>query len=76
MEFHGDIPVTYRDGVFEPEHAVSLPSGAKGRVSVLPETPTPEARRAAWELFERIRREKLVRLGGWKFDRSELYDRR
>lgn len=76
MEYHGDIPVTYRDGVFEPERSVSLPNGSKGRVSVATDDPTPETRRAAWEFFDRIRREKLIRFGGKKFNREELYDRR
>lgn len=75
MEFHGEIPVTFRDGVFQPEQPVTLPSGVKGRVSVDAVAPTPETRRAAWELFERIRREKLIRLGTGALNRDDLYDR-
>lgn len=76
MEFQGEIAVTYTGGVLKPDERLDLPEGARVTVSVRDGAPTPESRRRGWELIERIRREGLVRLGGGRWTRDDLYDRR
>jgi len=75
MGYHGEIPVTFDGGVFRPDAPLALPNGARGVVSVWPVAPNAESRRRAWEVIDRIRREKLIRLGGGPIKRDELYDR-
>ena len=75
MDMPGEVSVTYKDGAFHPDRPLHLPEGVKGTVWVAPDAPTEESRAKAWELIERIRRERLVRSGGRKFNREELYDR-
>jgi|GEM_PF-6797135 len=75
MEFRDEIPVTYSDGVFRPDREVSLPDGSHGFVRV-PTEADDEKRRKAWELLDRIQREKLIVLRGPKITREELYDDR
>jgi predicted DNA-binding antitoxin AbrB/MazE fold protein len=77
VDDRSDIPVTYTNGVFRPDHEVSIPEGSRGYVAVDgPGDPTPESRKAAWDLLARIQRDKLIVLNMKRFDRGEIYDRR
>jgi predicted DNA-binding antitoxin AbrB/MazE fold protein len=77
VDDRSDIPVTYTNGVFRPDHEVSIPEGSRGFVAVENSgDPTPESRKAAWDLLDRIQREKLIVLNIGRFNRDELYDRR
>jgi predicted DNA-binding antitoxin AbrB/MazE fold protein len=76
VKMDGEIPVTYSNGVLRPDEELPLPDGSRLTVSVRPGGPTPESRQKAWDLIDRIRREKLIRLRGGRFTRDDLYDRR
>ena len=76
MSFHGEFQATYQNGVLRPGSDLGLPEGAKVTLALRDQQPTPESRKQAWDLIDRIRREGLIRLRGNRWTRDDLYDRR
>jgi hypothetical protein len=76
MDFQSQVQGTYSNGVIRPDHGLDVPEGSRVTVNVPDGGPSPETRRRAWELIDRIRREGLIKLRGGKLTRDDLYDRR
>lgn len=76
MDFNGEIPVIYENGVFRPETPVDIPDRSRLRISIrddLDRRDTPAM--PLKETLERLRARGLVRANGWRPTRDELHER-
>ena len=71
------VEATLTNGVLKPDRPLPLPDQTRVRLTVEPvEEWSPEKARAAWEALQARLRERPLHLGGKRFTRDELYDRR
>lgn len=71
------IDATVINGVFHPDEPVQLPDRSRVRLTVQPiEAWSAETARAEWESLKASLAKHPVHLGGKRFTRDELYDRR
>jgi hypothetical protein len=69
------VEATFINGMLKPD--VPLPLAEQARVRLTVETlETPSASTTAWEEFRTWIRENPLYLGGKRYTRDELYDRR
>jgi len=71
------VEATLTNGVLKPDRPLPLPDQTRVRLTVEPiEEWSPEKARAAWEALQARLKERPLHLGGKRFTRDELYDRR
>lgn len=76
MALSGEIKVIYENGVLRPDTALPIPEHTRLSISIRRIDPSPEDRKRARELLDRIRREGRIRMDGWRPTREELHERR
>lgn len=76
MDRDQDIDATYTGGVFRPDERVPLREGEKVRLTVRSADAGAGERKRAMEFIAKVRREGLVKLGGGRWTRDDLHDRR
>lgn len=76
MISHGEISVTYTNGVLKPDERLDLPEGTRLRAVIQPAAPDPVAAEEAMETIRRIRESGAFRSGGRKYTRDEMHERR
>ena len=70
------VPAVVEGGMFRPEHPTELPEGTLVNLVVQP-LPTKELTfTEKFARFEELRARLPIRVGGEKFRREDLYDRR
>ncbi len=68
---------TVVSGVFKPDQPLPLPEQTRVKLTVEPiENWSPEKALAAWENFKTLLKEHPLHLGGKRYSRDELYERR
>jgi predicted DNA-binding antitoxin AbrB/MazE fold protein len=71
------VSAIWTGGVLKPDSALPLADQTRVRLTVEPiEEWSPEKARAAWEALQARLKERPLHLGGKRFTRDELYDRR
>jgi len=71
------ITATVVGGVFKPDQPVPLPEQTRVKLTVEPvEDWSREKALAAWEALKTLLREQPLHLGGKRYTRDELYERR
>jgi hypothetical protein len=67
---------TVVDGAVELDSPLQLPNQTRVLVKVELVAPTTKATESGWEAMERLIRERPIHLGGVRYTRDELHERR
>lgn len=71
------ITATFENGMFKPDQPLPLAERSRVRLTIEPiEAWSPETAQAAWEALKAQIREQPLHLGGKRFTRDELHERR
>jgi hypothetical protein len=71
------IDATVIGGVLHPDQPIPLPDRSRVRLTIEPiEALAPEKARSVWELLKASLAKQPLHLGGKRFSRDELYERR
>ncbi len=71
------VNATVVNGLLRPDEALLLAEQSRVRLTIEPiEEWTPERARAAWEALQADIRERPLHLGGKRYTRDELHERR
>lgn len=71
------VTATFVNGMLKPDQALPLPDQSRVRLTIEPiEEWTPEGGLAAWESLKALIRERPLHLGGKRYTRDELHERR
>jgi len=71
------MTATVIGGMLKPDQALPLPDQSRVRLTIEPiEDWSPEKARAAWEAMKAQLRERPLHLGGKRYTRDELHERR
>lgn len=76
MSFHGDISVTYANGVLKPDERIDVPEGTRLRATIRPARPDPAAAERAMQRLRQISESGAFRSGGRQLTRDEMHERR
>ena len=71
------MTATVINGMLKPDQALPLAEHTRVRLTIQPiEDWSPETARAAWESLKAMIRERPLHLGGKRYTRDELHERR
>jgi hypothetical protein len=71
------VTATFINGMLKPDQALPLAEKARVRLTIEPiEDWSPEAARAAWEALKKQILDNPLHLGGKRYTRDELHERR
>lgn len=71
------VTATFVNGMFKPDQPLPLAEQSRVRLTIEPiEAWSPEKAQAAWEALQTQIREQPLHLGGKRFTRDELHERR
>jgi len=71
------VNATFVNGMLKPDEALPLPEQSRVRLTIEPiEQWSPEGAIAAWEALKALIAERPLHLGGKRYTRDELHERR
>ncbi len=71
------VTATFVNGMLKPDQALPLAEQSRVRLTIEPiEQWSPETGRAAWEALQAMIKERPLHLGGKRYTRDELHERR